>query len=75
MGFHGGAAVGRKGVMHLPWELLALGSWYGIVGKKVHSVSATHVIIVLTFKTLAIGLTLKPKINRSKTLGHSKPVS
>lgn len=51
MGLHGGAAVKGKGVMHLPWELLALGSWYGIVGKKVHSVSVTRVIIILTLNT------------------------
>lgn len=62
MDLHGGAAVEGKGVMHFPWELLALDSWYGIVGKKVHSVSATHVIIILTLKALAIVLTLKSQI-------------
>lgn len=41
--------VGGLGGMHLPWELLALDSWCGIVGKKVHPISDTHVIIIRDF--------------------------
>lgn len=65
MGLHGGvggAVTEGKEVMHLPWELLALDSWYGIIGKKVHSVSATHVIIIFTSQTLALELRLKSLI-------------
>lgn len=51
MGLRGGGSVCVEG-MHLPWELLELDSWCGIVGKKVHPVSATHVIISFTFESL-----------------------
>lgn len=53
MGLRGGGSVCVEG-MHLPWELLELDSWCGIVGKKVHPVSATHVIITFTFQSFAI---------------------